>query len=100
MYTKLPLKENKQILADNLTLLSSNVRSVGGIVPSGIVEKFQHSIGVLNYKLKSVRNNTAFVRLFFEYFLLMQNFHSTINTFECSDLVDQKYEGYQFLKPF
>jgi hypothetical protein len=99
MRIKISLKENKEVFSSNINLLSKNVKMVSDLMPSHVADKFKRNISTLNFRLKSINNSTAFAKLFFEYFVLVQNFHSALETFKCSDLVDQRYEGYQFFKP-
>jgi hypothetical protein len=98
MRVKVLLRENKEVMGDNLELFSGNLMMVSNLLPSHITEKFKRNINALSSRLKRISNDTAFAKLFFDYFVLIQNFHSTIETFECSDLVDQKYEGYKLFK--
>ncbi len=93
------LKNNRDILSKNLVIFEDNIQILSSRL-GGELHDFVTEIYIVRRNLDKVRTNCGFAKVFFDYFILLQEFHLFVKANDCLSLIDQNYTGYLALEKF
>lgn len=87
------LKSNKKILSKNLYILEDNIQLLSGKFGDRSDDLITE-VYLIGCNLNRVKTDRGFAKVFFDFFIVMQEFHFFVVDNNLSDLVKQNYSGY------